>query len=65
MFTKKRFRRNLAQGFFLERFGSAKTYKLFVCMVMKMMPPLAKYDGNGGEWCQTLHNMLVNGGKWC
>ena len=54
MFTNKRFRRNLAQGFFLERFGSAKAYKIFVRMVMKMMPPLAKYVV---EWWRMVPNL--------
>ena len=54
MFTNKRFRRNLAQGFFLERFGSAKAYKIFVCMAV-----------NDASTCKICRGMVANGAKPC
>ena len=50
MFTNKRFRRNLAQGFFFKN-----------GLVMRKH---IKYVWNGGKLCWTLYNMLVNGCEW-
>ena len=54
MLTKQRFRRNLAQGLFLERFGNAKAYKILVFM--------AVFDAST---CKICRGMVANGAKPC
>ncbi len=54
MFTKKRFGRNLVQGLFLEWFGSAKAYKIFVCMAV-----------NDASTCKICGGICANGAKPC